>query len=44
MSTSTYIKVCGGVAAVWALSLLFVPPFSQAVETLLLVFLSTNAR
>ena len=44
MSTSTYIKVCGVAAAVWALGLLFVPPFSQTVETLLLVFLSTNAR
>ena len=44
MSTSTYIKVCGGSAAVWALGLLFVPPFSKAIETLLLIFLSTNAR
>jgi len=44
MSTSSYLKVCGGSAAVWALGLLFVPPFSQAVETLLLVFLSTNAQ
>ena len=44
MSASTYIKVCVGSAAVWALGLLFVPPFSQAIETLLLIFLSTNAR
>ncbi len=44
MSTSTYIKVCGVFAAVWALGLLFVPPFSQAIEGLLLMFLSTNAR
>ena len=44
MSTSTYIKVCGGVTAVWVLGLVFVPPFSQAVEGLMLMFLSTNAR
>lgn len=44
MSTSTYIKVCGGSTAVWALGLLFVPPFSQAIEVFLLIFLSTNAR
>jgi hypothetical protein len=44
MSTSTYIKVCAGSAVVWTLGLLFVPPFAQAVEGLLLMFLSTNAR
>ena len=44
MSTSTYLKVCGASAVVWALGLLFVPPFAQAVEGLLLIFLSTNAR
>jgi hypothetical protein len=44
MSTSTYVKACFGSAAVWALGLLFVPLFSQAIEGLLLMFLSTNAR
>lgn len=44
MSTSTYIKVCAGSAVAWTLGLLFVPPFAQAVEGLLLMFLSTNAR
>jgi hypothetical protein len=44
MSTSTYLKVCGASAVAWALGLLFVPPFAQAVEGLLLLFLSTNAR
>ena len=44
MSTSTYLKVCGASAVVWALGLLFVPPFAEAVEGLLLLFLTTNAR
>lgn len=44
MSTSTYLKVCGGVALVWILGLLFVPAFATLVEQLMLLFLSTNAR
>ena len=44
MSNTTYAKLCGGVALVWALGLLFVPPFAQIVEQLMLLFLSTNAR
>lgn len=44
MSSRTYLKVCAGITAVWVLGLLFVPPFAQAVESLLLLFLSTNAR
>ena len=32
MSTSTYIKVCAGSAAVWALGLLVVPPFSTSFK------------
>ena len=43
MSTSTYLKVCAGAAAVWLLGLLFVPPFAQLVEGLMLLFLSTTA-
>jgi len=44
MKNSTYLKVCVGVTTLWVLGLLFVPPFSQAVEQIMLLFLSTNAR
>jgi hypothetical protein len=44
MKNSTYLKVCLGVTLVWVLGLLFVPPFAQAVEQVMLLFLSTNAR
>ena len=44
MNNTTYFKVCGGIALVWVLGLLFVPPFAQLVEQLMLAFLSTNAR
>jgi hypothetical protein len=44
MNSSTYLKVCLGITAVWVLGLMFVPPFSQAVEQIMLLFLSTNAR
>lgn len=44
MKTQTYLKVCAGITAVWVLGLLFVPPFAQAVEQIMLLFLSTQAR
>jgi len=44
MSNLTYLKVCAGIALVWVLGLLFVPPFAEAVESIMLLFLSTNAR
>jgi hypothetical protein len=44
MSNPTYLKVCGAIAVVWVLGLLFVPPFAELVESLMLLFLSTNAR
>ncbi len=44
MSNRTYVKVCVGVGLVWVLGLLFVPPFSETVEGIMLLFLSTNAR
>lgn len=44
MKSSTYLKVCVGITAVWVLGLLFVPPFAQAIEQIMLLFLSTNAR
>lgn len=44
MNNMTYAKLCGGIALVWTLGLLFVPPFATTVEQLMLLFLSTNAR
>lgn len=44
MSHQTYLKVCAGIGLVWVLGLLFVPPFAELVESLMLLFLSTNAR
>lgn len=44
MSNQTYLKVCAGITLVWVLGLLFVPPFAQTVEQILLLFLSTTAR
>lgn len=44
MNNATYMKLCAGVGLVWVLGLLFVPPFSELVEGLMLLFLSTNAN
>jgi hypothetical protein len=44
MKTRTYLLLCGGLTLAWVLGLLFVKPFSDLVEQLLLLFLSTNAR
>lgn len=43
MNNSTYLKLCGGIGLLWVLGLLFVPPFAQLIESLMLLFLSTNA-
>ena len=44
MNNVTYAKGCGGVALGWVLGLLFVPPFAETVEQVMLLFLSTTAR
>ena len=44
MSNQTYLKVCAAVTVAWVLGLLFLPPFAQTVEQVLLLFLSTTAR
>ena len=44
MNNGTYMKLCGGIAVIWVLGLLFVPPFAELLEQLMLLFLSTNAR
>lgn len=43
MSLRTYLASCAAVAVVTALVMLFVPPVSDAFESILLLFLSTNA-
>ena len=44
MSNAIYMKLCAGLALAWVLGLLFVPPFAEGLEQLMLWFLSTNAR
>lgn len=44
MKTRNYLVLCACVTAAWVLALLAIPAFSQTVEQLLLLFLSTNAR
>lgn len=44
MRTRTYLVVCAIVTLIWVPTLLVVPAVSDAVEQLMLWFLSTNAR
>jgi hypothetical protein len=44
MKTGTYLRLCATVTLVWVLGLVFVAPFAEFVEQLMLLFLSTNAR
>ena len=44
MSAKTYLTTCGVVAVIWLIALLAIPGFSDIVEQLMLLFLSTNAR
>ena len=44
VKTATYLKLCGGLTLVWILALVFITPFAEVVEQVMLLFLSTNAR
>lgn len=44
MTNKIYLILCGGLTLIWVLGLLFVPPFADLVEQLMLLFLSTQAR
>lgn len=44
MNTRNYLLLAAGATVVWVIALLAVPPLAQAVEQLLLLFLSSNAR
>lgn len=44
MTTKNYLLLCVGLSAVLVLALLLIPGFSDTVEGLMLLFLSTNAR
>ncbi len=44
MSSRTYAKVCTVAVTLWVLALVFVQPFSELIEQVILLFLSTNAR
>ena len=44
MDKNNYLKLCGVVAVVTVLGILFIPGLSEFIENELLVFLMTNAR
>ncbi len=44
MKAKTYLITCVAVAAATVLGILFVPGIAEIFETVLLVFLMTNAR
>ncbi len=44
MTNKIYLILCGGLTLIWVLGLLFVPPFADLVEQLMLLLLSTQAR
>ena len=44
MSSKNYLILCGAITVAFVLGLLYVPAFSDLVEGLVLLFLSTNAR
>jgi hypothetical protein len=44
MNWKNYIILCVVLTVVWVGGLLFIQPFSDLVESLMLLFLSTNAR
>lgn len=44
MTTRNYLIMCAAVSIVWIIGLLAVPEFSDLIEQLMLLFLSTNAR
>lgn len=39
MKTSNYLKLCAAVTVTWTLALVFVPPFADAIEAGLHIFL-----
>ena len=44
MDTKNYLIFCAGITVVLVPALLFVPAFSDVVEQVMLLFLSTQAR
>jgi len=42
--TRNYLILCGAISVVLILGLLYIPAVSDAVEGIMLLFLSTNAR
>jgi hypothetical protein len=43
MTIRNYLLLSAGITIVWVLALLFIPPFARTIESLMLMFLSTNA-
>jgi hypothetical protein len=44
MKNKSYIILCGALTVITAVSILFIPGFSDALETSMLVFLMVTAR
>lgn len=44
MTTTNYLYLCLAIIVIWPLALLYVPGFSDLVESLMLLFLSQTAR
>ncbi len=44
MKTKNYLILCAGITVVLVLGILFVPAFSDFMEQVMLLFLSTQAR
>ena len=44
MTARTYLITCLVTSVVWIIALLAIPGFSDLVEQIMLLFLSTNAR
>lgn len=43
MKAKTYAAVCGGLSLITVLAVLFIPGVSDAIEGLVIAFLSSNA-
>ena len=43
MQRKIYLRVLVFLTTIWVLSLIFIPPFSELAEQLMLLFLSTQA-
>jgi hypothetical protein len=43
MTLRNYLLLSAGITIAWVLALLFIPAFARTIESLMLMFLSSNA-